>query len=184
MGAVVIIDQCLLELRQARVLAHDQGILNLPTWQGASEGAKPPKMTESDAGEWRRGWQFYICSNFENTFSERVILPASNTFRRAMLLSQSGPQGSKWLSVIPGHVDTILKPIRMQVALRRRLRWPLPLGPRVCNGNSCKQELDRFGDHWASCMRSGMRSLGFVCEVSSECPTALSGFQGLLLVSE
>ena len=43
----------------------------------------------------------------------------------------------------------------MQVALRRRLRWPLPLGPRRCNGRSCMKELDEYGDHWAACMRSG-----------------------------
>lgn len=43
----------------------------------------------------------------------------------------------------------------MQVALRRRLRWPLPLGPRCCNGRSCARPLDELGDHWCSCMRSG-----------------------------
>ena len=58
MGAAVIIDTSLLELRQARISAHDNGILHLLTWQAACEGVKPPKITESDAGEWRRGGSF------------------------------------------------------------------------------------------------------------------------------
>ena len=48
-----------------------------------------------------------------------------------------------------------MKPLRMQVAVRRRLRWPLPVGPRRCGGTGCPHELDACGDHWASCMRTG-----------------------------
>ena len=39
--------------------------------------------------------------------------------------------------------------------MRRRLRWPLPMGPQQCNGRSCRQPLDELGDHWTSCPRSG-----------------------------
>ena len=48
-----------------------------------------------------------------------------------------------------------MSPLYMQVAMRRRLRWPLLLGPARCNGASCRQPLDEYGDHWASCTRSG-----------------------------
>ena len=32
---------------------------------------------------------------------------------------------------------------------------PLPIGPRQCNGRSCRRDLDPLGDHWASCPVSG-----------------------------
>ena len=51
-----------------------------------------------------------------------------------------------------------MKPLRMQTALRRRLRWPLPLVCEQCNGKRCRAKLDPNGDHWASCSRSGRLS--------------------------
>jgi len=50
------------------------------------------------------------------------------------------------------------EPIRMQVALRRRLRWPLPAGSGRCVGRSCQNRLDALGDHMASCHLSGRLS--------------------------
>ena len=84
-----------------------------------------------------------------------MILPAFSRTRRALLLSQAGPGAGRWLTSVPTSLGTTLKPLRMQIALRRRLRWPLPIGPRRCNGRFCRAELDRRGDHWAACMRSG-----------------------------
>ena len=43
----------------------------------------------------------------------------------------------------------------MNVALRLRLNYTLPLGPRRCNGRSCLALLDAYGHHWTSCPRSG-----------------------------
>ena len=82
-------------------------------------------------------------------------MPASDPSRRAMLRSQSGAGSSQWLSVCPLHPQVTLRALRMQVALRRRLRWPLPLGPRRCNGQACRKQLDAWGHHLAACMRSG-----------------------------
>ena len=122
----------------------------------SSTGGKSTLYPEDlDAGEWRRGWQYHASSARELHFSERVVLPASSRSRRAMLLSQSGRGAGRWLSALPISPGTSLKPLRMQVALRRRLQWPLPLGPRRCNGRSCRKVLDQLGDHWAACMRSG-----------------------------
>ena len=75
--------------------------------------------------------------------------------QRAMLLSQSGPNAGKWLSAIPRDPSTTIRPSRMQVALRRRLRMPLPLAPRKCDGRTCRKLLDTLGDHRAACMRTG-----------------------------
>ena len=48
-----------------------------------------------------------------------------------------------------------MRPDVFQTALRRRLRLPLPLGPRRCPGTRCRARLDATGDHVASCMRAG-----------------------------
>ena len=43
--------------------------------------------------------------------------------------------------------------------MRFRLHYPLPFGPRRCNGRSCRALLDPQGYHWASCNRSGRLKL-------------------------
>lgn len=49
--------------------------------------------------------------------------------------------------------------LRMQVVLRLRLHFTLPLGPRCCNGRPCRALLDRYGYRWMSCNRSGQLRL-------------------------
>ena len=75
---------------------------------------------------------------------------------RVMSRSQSGPSAGKWLSALPVCPETTLTTPRMQCALRRRLRWPLPLPDRHCKAKSCKRELDVYGDHLAACPRTGL----------------------------
>ena len=72
-----------------------------------------------------------------------------------MLFSQSDPAAGRWLSAIPTCPEVRFSYLRMQVSLRRRLRWALPLGPRRCDGRSCQLPLDRLGDQWAACSWSG-----------------------------
>ena len=58
----------------------------------------------------------------------------------------------------PTELSKTIEPARMLVALRRRLRAPLPIAARNCNAGrrtKCKRRLDAYGDHWASCMGSG-----------------------------
>ena len=43
----------------------------------------------------------------------------------------------------------------MQILLRLRLHYKLPLGPKRCNGRSCRARLDAYGRHWSACSRSG-----------------------------
>ena len=51
-----------------------------------------------------------------------------------------------------------MRPLRLQVAIRRRLRWPLPLsGGTCCRG--CGQNLDPLGDRAAACAVSGRLKL-------------------------
>ena len=70
-----------------------------------------------------------------------------------MLLSQAG-SGSAWLRAIPSEPCFTISPFRFQIAVRRRLRWPLPLSVGKCT-RSCLLLLDRLGDHLCSCMKSG-----------------------------
>ena len=65
------------------------------------------------------------------------------------------PAAGRWLGVAPTCEAMGLSTLRMQVALRRRLWWLLPVGPRRCNGQSCLRVLDALRDHWASCPRPG-----------------------------
>ena len=50
---------------------------------------------------------------------------------RALLRSQAGPHAGPWLTAIPCDTATNIPPQAMQVALRHRLRLPLPVCPDV-----------------------------------------------------
>ena len=43
----------------------------------------------------------------------------------------------------------------LEVAIRRRLRLPLPILHKHCEGKSCVHDVDVYGDYRATCMRSG-----------------------------
>jgi hypothetical protein len=88
-----------------------------------------------------------------------MVLPAATPQRKALLRSQSGHAAGKWLTTTPQSPALTLPPLRMQVALRLRLHFSLPLGPRRCNGRSCLADLDQYGHHWMSCSRSGKLKL-------------------------
>ena len=52
-----------------------------------------------------------------------------------------------------------MSPLRLTAAMRRRVRWPIPLAAGQCRGKSCMGELDIRGDHAVSCPRSGLLKL-------------------------
>lgn len=136
-----------------------QGALDLPTWAEARAGAKaPPPQHARDAADLDRGWQCHACSFSETHFMEHVVLPAADGPRRALLLSQSGGPASAWLRSLPTERAKTLLPLRLQVAVRRRLRWPLPMVTRKC-GRTCSHEMDSLGDRAAACAHSGRLKL-------------------------
>ena len=60
---------------------------------------------------------------------------------------------------MPTELATTLAPQRLQVALRRRLRLPLPPRSRRCGHGGlpgCGNEVDNLGDHAAACPRTGL----------------------------
>ena len=83
---------------------------------------------------------------------------------QALLLSQGGPFASQFLQALPTKPQLELENLHMYCLLRRRLRLPLVDGLCSCpahshgngkNKSTEKVELDEFGDHLASCMRTG-----------------------------
>ena len=72
--------------------------------------------------------------------------------------SQAGGPASAWLRAVPSELALQMTPLRLQVAIRRRLRWPLPLAGGICC-KGCKRELDPYGDRAAACGMSGRLKL-------------------------
>ena len=80
-----------------------------------------------------------------------LSLPPSSRALRARMGDGCGPS--------PQTKARKLLPVDMQLALRRRLRLPLPLAAPRCGGQGkpgCRALVDQFGDHRAACARSGL----------------------------
>ena len=156
LAEAIDIPPCFQEAADSLSLLQGEGFNTCPDWHSLLSGARPPLQLQAELGEFPHGWQFHACSVRETYFKEHVLMPTLLEPHRAMLRSQSGPSAGKWLSALPVCPETTLTTPRMQCALRRRLRWPLPLPDHHCKANSCKHQLDVYGDHLASCPRIGL----------------------------
>ena len=152
---------CLREVQEAADLLDHEGFEHAgvgarPSWRELFEGARPPQREdrgETEPGEWINGWQFYASSTRETHYREHHLMPNMSRASRATLRSQSGPQAAAWLTAVPTSPATTLLPVLFQICLRRRLRLPLMLSNRRCEG--CRAILDSLGDHRAACSVSG-----------------------------
>ena len=152
-------EPCMSEAEACRQTLLEMGAAQIPTWHEALTGVEaPPRETDASDDDFSRGWQCYACSVRETFFAERVVMSASDDSRRALLLSQGG-SGAAWLRAIPSEPAFRIEPARFQVAMRRRLRWPLPLSAGPCRGKACRRKQDKYGDHAASCAVSGLLKL-------------------------
>ena len=130
---------------------HTAGAVKVPIWDEAAGGASFPQVDEGlDAADFERGWQCYATSFAENFFLKRVVQFSCDKTRPAVLLSPSGTFGNAWLRAVLTETALTFQTFWFRVALRRRLRWPLPLsgGQR---SRSCAAQLDDKGDHAAAC---------------------------------
>ena len=125
-----------------------------PTWQEIATGVRPPQNTENEAGEWAHGWQFHACSRLELAHRNDVINSMSSS-QLALLRSQSGPGAGNHLSAIPKCPELTIENDCFSALLQRRLRLPLSLTARQCNGRTCRSDLDAYGDHRSACPRAG-----------------------------
>ena len=153
---------CVAAAEDAGRLLQGEGFRR-PSWAALRAGARPARNTDPDdqgeLGEWAHGWQFHACSQRNNLFRERVLLPALTPAGQAMLRSGSGPQAGAWLQAMPTCEGTRMKASIFQACLRRRLRLPLPLLHGTCgqlSGHGCRNRIDVLGDHLAACPRTGL----------------------------
>ena len=147
----------LAEVKRWRETLITHGFDDCPTWRGLLAGERTPPPPNPEADEWKHGWQFYSTDAIENAYQSGVVQNMDPS-TQALFLSQGGPGGGRWLLARPTELSKTIEPARMLVALRRRLRAPLPMAARNCNAGrrtKCKRRLDAYGDHWASCMGSG-----------------------------
>ena len=122
-----------------------------PSWRDLLDGVQPPKAENPEPGEWAHGWQFYAADVLEQAaFS--VLLENASVANRAELRSQGGQGASAWLTAIPTCAILTMQPSLFQVAVRRRLLLPLPIGPSHCR---CKNAIDPYGYHIISCRING-----------------------------
>ena len=145
---------CFVEADKVRAEMAEEGA-SVPAWKEILEGAQPPPPAEGlDAADFDRGWQCHLCSFVETRFREQVVFPNVDEARRALLHSQAGGAASSWLRAIPSEQALCMVPLRVQTAIRRRLRWPLPLSGGVCC-RGCRKDLDIYGDRAAACSMAG-----------------------------
>ena len=146
----------LAEAARAREHLTSAGYAGCPTWTALQAGVRPPQErdSESEPGEFAHGWQFYAASRIETTHRDRCLRLASPA-SSAMLRSQSGPGSACHLIAIPTCSDLEVDNSVFGGFLLRRLRLPLPFTSSRCNGRTCRDTLDPFGDHRTSCSRSG-----------------------------
>ena len=119
-----------------------------------------------------------------------VPAPALPTFARpptlpppaqAMLRSQSGPHAAAWPGAIPSEAGSALPPDRMLIALRRRLRLPLPVAPHRCgaHGHGCGAAVDAYGDHHAT-----QHALEPDCSPAEQSPSSMHGCASRVRLSD
>ena len=152
------------ELARRQLVA--EGYRDCPTWEDIRAGVRPqnPDIRDRAPGEWCRGWQFFASRVRDNHYLEFEVRPNLSPAGQALLLSQGGPFASQFLQALPTKPQLELENLHMHCLLRRRLRLPLVDGLCSCpahshgngkNKSTEKVELDEFGDHLASCMRTG-----------------------------
>ena len=141
----------------ARRLLITEGWGDCPNWHDITGGLLAAPHAEAGLGDWPHGWQFHASRTRNLYYRDRVVLPTLPPDHRAMLRSQSGPHAGSWLAAIPGEAATTLSPEAMQVALRRRLRLPLPIASGRCGPSpGCGGPVDLLGDHALACPRTGL----------------------------
>ena len=146
---------CLREAAAARDLLRHKGWRDCPAWSCLLQGSCPTPADDAGLGDWPHGWQMHA-SRTRNTHFRECVLPAMSPSSQALLRSQAGPQAGAWLAAIPTEPATTM-PLAMQLALRRRLRQPLPLRRSVCGPKPwCGANVDCFSDHALACPRMGL----------------------------
>jgi hypothetical protein len=152
--------------READVRLREEGAVNLPSWAELCRGAMPPQLDPNElpeVGEFRHGWQF-LCSKTREKSAAESFIQNSDESTVAQVWSQAGPGAAAFLTARPDEIRRIYPP-EFQIAMRRRLRLPVPVTGLTCPGShNPPVPLDPYGDHLCSCMTAGRiqrRALAF-----------------------
>eukprot|EP00435_Cladocopium_sp_Y103_P003690 s4199_g1.t1 len=151
---------CFREAAAAGDLLTQQGWAGRPAWDVLlTPTPGPPRIEEREPSLWPHGWQHAASLATLQSLREQVVFPALTPAGQALLRSQAGPHAGAWLTAIPSDASATLLPRQMHLALRRRLRMPLPVTRHRCGAGSrvrgCGGLLDPYGDHALACPRSG-----------------------------
>ena len=126
----------------------------------AANASEVPNLREREPGIPAHGWQYLASLVVRTSFRAREVLPRLPPAGQALLRSQAGPHAGAWLTAIPSEEGATLTPNLMHIALRRRLRLPLPPAAQCCGQGAgrhgCGDALDPLGDHALACPRSGL----------------------------
>ena len=151
-------------LREAAASASEldrSGWQSRPGWAVlAANASEVPNLREREPGIPAPGWQHLVSLVVHTSFRAREVLPRLPPAGQALLRSQAGPHAGAWLTAIPSEEGATLTPNLMHIALRRRLRLPLPPAAQRCGQGAgrhgCGGALDPLGDHALACPRSGL----------------------------
>ena len=114
------------QLQEGRSTLVNEGFTQIPTWQEAADGIRPPVPAVQEPGEWQHGWQFYAADARETYYRSNTFLPSLDRTQQALLRSQSGPaSGAAFIAIPTNELFTFSSQI-FRVMLLRRLRLPLP----------------------------------------------------------
>jgi hypothetical protein len=131
-----------------------QAGMEVPEWHELADGLrpKPPDLAEREPGIFAHGWQFYAAKSVDTVCRDNLLGRLSPA-HKACLRSQSGPGAGAALTAVLTSPLLQIEPHLFRTILLRRLRLPLSFVPATCR---CRQFLDSFGDHRASCAVSGI----------------------------
>ena len=127
----------ILAATQAAAYLAGQGYA-VPAWDDAHSAPPGPSSRNDEPAGTLRGWQrgaAHACD--ERALETHLADPSPAS--RALLLSQAGPHAARVFTVLPTSDVVAVPDPHFRVLLLRRLRLPLPLGPRAC---SCRGFLD------------------------------------------
>ena len=123
----------------------------------AANASEVPNLWEREPGIPAHGWQHLASLVVHTSFRAREVLPRLPPAGQALLRSQAGPYAGAWLTAIPSEEDATLTPNLMRIALRRRLRLPLPPAAQRCGQGAGRHGCGgALGDHALACPRSGL----------------------------
>ena len=130
-----------------------------PEWRAIHDGLRPAQCDLPEPGERCQGWQHHGSRACSTRFRDTELLPAlAPPAQAAAFAVRAARCRLARPGNVPSEAGTTLPADRMLIALRRRLRLPLPVAQGRCgaHGPGCGAAVDVYGDHYAACPHTGL----------------------------